>query len=174
MEQIGAAALPVIIGLILAFGFFRGVDVFDAFLAGAKEGIRTSFGIMPTLIGLIVAVNMVRASGLLDMICEAASPLAQWAGVAPELLPLALLRPISGSGASAYTLSLLETFGPDSPTGKIASVLASSTETTFYAVTVYFGAVQCKKLRYTIPAALLGDMTAVVLSVVTVRLFGAG
>lgn len=172
MEQVGAAALPVIVGFIVLFGFFRGVDVFDSFLAGAKEGLQTSMGILPTLIGLIMAVSMVRASGLLELLCGLAAPLAQAAGVSPELLPLAVLRPISGSGASAYTLSLLERFGPDSPTGKIASVLSSSTETTFYAVTVYFGACQVKKMRYTVPAALLGDMAAVVLSVLTVRLWG--
>jgi len=171
MEQIGAAALPVIIGVILLFGFFRDVDVFDAFVSGAKEGIHTSLGILPTLIGLIVAVSMVRASGLLEALCGLAEPLARAAGISPEVLPLALLRPISGSGSSAYTLSLLEQFGPDSETGKIASVLASSTETTFYAVTVYFGACQCKKLRYTLPAALLGDCMAVFLSVLTVKFF---
>lgn len=172
LEQIGAAALPVIVGVILLYGFFRGVEVFDAFLAGAKEGVGASLGILPTLIGLIVAVSLVRASGLLDLLCALAGPLAQLAGVDPELAPLALLRPISGSGSSAFTLSLLERFGPDSETGKIASVLASSTETTFYAITVYFGACQCKKLRYTVPAALLGDMTALVLSVAAVKLFG--
>lgn len=172
MEQVGAAALPVIVGLIVLFGFFKGVDVFDSFLAGAKEGLHTSMNLLPTLIGLIMAVTMVRASGLLDLLCTLAEPLTQAVGVSPELAPLAVLRPISGSGSSAYTLSLLQRFGPDSPTGKIASVLASSTETTFYAVTVYFGACQAKKLRYTIPAALLGDMTAVVLSVLTVRLWG--
>ena len=161
MEQIGAAALPVIIGVILLFGFFKGVDVFDAFVSGAKEGIHTTLGLLPTLIGLIVAVSMVRASGLLDALCALCEPLANAAGISTEVLPLALLRP----------LSLLEQFGPDSETGKIASVLASSTETTFYAVTVYFGAVGCKKLRHTIPAALAGDCMAVVLSVVTVKFF---
>lgn len=171
MERIGAAALPVIVGVILLFGFFKGVDVFDAFVLGAKDGIRTTLSLLPTLIGLIVAVSMVRASGLLDMLCALCGPLAEAAGISREVLPLALLRPVSGSGSSAYTLSLLRQFGPDSETGRIASVLASSTETTFYAVTVYFGAVGCKKLRYTLPAALLGDCMAVVLSVATVKLF---
>lgn len=173
METVGAAALPIMIGVILVFGFVRGVDVFDTFLTGAKEGLSTSLNILPTLIGLIVAVNMVRASGLLDLICGFAEPLAQAAGVSPEIVPLALLRPISGSGASAYTLSLLQRFGPDSQTGQIASVLSSATETTFYAITVYFGVCHCKNLRYTVPAALLGDMVAVVLSVATVYIFGA-
>lgn len=173
MEQVGAAALPVIIGVILMFGFFRGVDVFDAFVSGAKEGIHTTLSLLPTLIGLIVAVSMVRASGLLDVLCQLCGPIAEAAGVSGELLPLALLRPVSGSGSSAYTLSLLRQFGPDSETGRIASVLASSTETTFYAVTVYFGAVGCRRLRYTIPAALLGDCIAVVLSVATVKFLPA-
>lgn len=172
MEAVGAAALPVILGVILVFGFFKGVNVFDAFLSGAKEGISTSLNILPTLIGLIVAVSMVRASGLLDIVCGLAEPLARALGVSPEIAPLAILRPISGSGASAYTLSLLERFGPDSQTGRIASVLAASTETTFYAITVYFGVCQYKKIRYTVPAALLGDVVAVVLSVLTVNYFG--
>lgn len=172
MERVGAAAMPVIIGAILLFGFFKNVDVFDTFLVGAKEGIQTSFRILPTLIGLIVAVSMVRASGLLDMLCSLAEPLARAAGVSPEIAPLALLRPISGSGSSAYTLSVLQQFGPDSEMGKIASVLSSSTETTFYAVAVYFGACGYKKLYYTVPAALLGDAAAVVFSVLTVKFFG--
>ena len=172
MERIGAAALPVLLGAILAFGFFKGVDVFDTFLLGAKEGLHTTLHILPTLIGLIMAVGMVRASGLLEMLCALAQPVAQGLGVNPEILPLALLRPISGSGASAYTLSILEAFGPDSVTGKMASVLAASTETTFYAITVYFGACGCKKLSCAVPAGLLGDAAALIFSVLTVQLFG--
>ncbi len=164
--------MPFIIGCILVFAFCRGADVFDLFLDGAKEGIAASIKILPTFIGLIVAVSMVRASGLLDMVCSLAEPLADAAGVSAEVVPLALLRPISGSGSSAYTMSVLQQFGPDSETGKIASVLSSSTETTFYAVAVYFGACGYKKLRYTVPAALLGDAAAVVFSVLTVKLFG--
>ncbi len=172
MEQLGAAALPVILGGILLFGFFKNVDVFDAFVQGAKEGVTSTIHLMPTLIGLILAVTMVRASGLLDMVCELALPFAQTVGIDPELLPLALLRPVSGSGSSAYTLTLLQQFGPDSETGKIASVLASSTETTFYAITVYFGACGCKKLSYSIPAGLLGDAAALVFSIISVKVFG--
>lgn len=171
-EQLGAAALPLLIGMILLSGFVKGVDIFDSFISGAKEGISTSLGILPTLIGLIIAVNMTRASGLLELICGLLEPVTSGLGIAPELLPLAILRPVSGSGASAYTLSILEQFGPDSPTGKIASVLSASTETTFYAISVYFGSVGCRRLRQTVPAALAGDMMAVVLSVVTVGVFG--
>lgn len=172
MEQVGAAAMPVMVGLILLFGFCKGLNVFDSFLAGAKEGIHTSFGILPTLVGLIVAVSMVRASGLLELISGLGRPVAELAGVSPELLPLALLRPISGSGATAYLAELLEKVGPDSVTGKAASVLAASTETTFYAVTVYFGACRCRRTGWSIPAALTGDVVATVLAVATVTLFG--
>lgn len=171
MEQIGAAAMPVIAGVILLFGFIKNVDVFDTFLLGAREGIEATVKILPTLIGLIAAVSVVRASGLLEMLCTIARPLTDAVGVSPEIVPLAILRPISGSGSSAYTMSVLQKFGADSETGKIASVLSSSTETTFYAVAVYFGACGCKKLRYTVPAALMGDFTAVVMSVLTVKLF---
>ena len=164
MAEVGAAALPVLVGLILLFGYVKGVPVFDTFLSGAKEGVRTSLKLLPTLVGLLVAVSMVRASGLLELLCAPLAPLS------PELLPLALLRPISGSGASAYTLDLLQRFGPDSPTGQMASVLSSSTETTFYAVAVYFGACGYRRLRHTLPAALLGDFTALVFSILTVKL----
>ena len=172
MAQVGAAALPVMVGVILLFGFAKGVPVFDVFLTGAKEGLRTSLNLLPTLIGLIAAVTMVRASGLLEALCQALQPLAAAAGISPELLPLALLRPISGSGASAYTLDLFRQFGPDSETGRIASVLSASTETTFYAVAVYFGSCGYRRLGYTVPAALLGDLTALVCSIVTVKFLG--
>lgn len=172
MEQLGAAALPVILGVILVFGFFKDVDVFDSFVQGAKEGVSATLHLMPTLIGLILAVSMIRASGLLEMLCHLAGPLARAAGVDPELLPLALLRPVSGSGSSAYALDLLRLFGPDSETGKIASVLSSSTETTFYAITVYFGACGCKKLSYSVPAGLLGDAAALAFSILSVKVFG--
>ena len=172
MEQVGAAALPVMLALILVFGFLKNVDVFDAFVLGAKEGIHTTLSLLPTLIGLILAVTVVRASGLLEVLCDLAQPLAQAVGVDPELLPLALLRPVSGSGSSAYTLTLLRQFGPDSETGKIASVLSASTETTFYAITVYFGACGCKKLSYSVPAGLLGDAAALFFSIISVKVFG--
>ena len=111
MAQVGAAALPVMVALILLVGFAKGVPVFDVFLTGAKEGLRTSLNLLPTLIGMIAAVTMLRASGLLEALCTLLQPLAAAVGVSPELLPLALLRPISGSGASAYTLDLFRQFG---------------------------------------------------------------
>lgn len=170
MQNIGAAAMPVIIGIIVLFGFVKDVDVFDSFVFGAKEGIASSIKILPTLIGLVMAVSMVRASGLLELLCTLAEPLTRAVNVSPEIAPLALLRPVSGSGSSAYTLSVLQKLGADSETGKIASVLSASTETTFYAIAVYFGACGYKRLKYTVPAALLGDAVTVIISVLTVKL----
>ena len=172
MDKLGIYVVPVAVLLMVAFGVVRRVPVFDTFVEGAKEGLQSCFSILPTLVGLLMAVSMVRASGLLELLCVPLAPVAESLGVSPELLPLALLRPISGSGASAYTLDLLQRFGPDSPTGQMASVLSSSTETTFYAVAVYFGACGYRRLRHTLPAALLGDFTALVFSILTVKLLG--
>lgn len=169
MEKIASSALPVIIGIILIYGFIKGVDVFDTFVDGAKNGLTTTGKILPTLIGLIIAVNMLRASGLLDAVCNVLAPLAQSIGAPGELVPLALLRPVSGGGASAYAYTILKEYGPDSIIGKMASVLTSASETTFYAIAVYFGATRYKKLAYTVPAALLGDLTVFFISIIAVK-----
>lgn len=170
MEKIAGAALPVLVGVILLFGFVKGVDVFDCFTEGAKGGLTASAKILPTLIGLIIAVTMLRASGLLDAVCSLVGPLAEKIGAPAELVPLALLRPVSGGGATAYAYSLLKEYGADSMLGKMAAVLTSASETTFYAVAVYFGATKYKKLSYTVPAALLGDMTVFLVAVAAVRI----
>ena len=171
MEQVGAAALPVIVGLIVLFGFFKGVDVFDSFLAGAKEGLHISMNLLPTLIGLIMAVTMVRASGLLDLLCALAEPLTQAVGVSPELAPLAVLRPISGSGAMVLFNDILATYGPDSFIGRVASVMEGSTETTFYTIAVYYGATKVHRTRHTLPSALSADLAGIIMSAVAVRMF---
>lgn len=170
MEQIAACALPLVMGIILIHGYLTGTNVFDCFVTGAKEGIRTTVKLLPTLIGLIIAVTMLQTSGLLDAIAALFRPLATQLGIAPELAPLAFLRPISGSGSSAYTIGLLQQFGPDSETGIIASVMSAATETTFYAIAVYFGATAYKQYRYTLPAALLGDVVTVIVAILSVKL----
>ena len=126
MAEVGAAALPVLVGLILLFGYVKGVPVFDTFLSGAKEGLRTSLKLLPTLVGLLMAVSMVRASGLLELLCVPLAPLAESLGVSPELLPLALLRPISGSGGLRLHLGFapaLWSRQPDRPDGLGALLL---------------------------------------------------
>lgn len=173
MADFGAYAVPAVIGAIVLFGFLRKVPVFDTFVEGAKEGLRTSVSILPTLIGLIMAVSMLSASGALDLFSSLLAPASNLLGLPPQVMPLALIKPFSGSGSTAVLTQIYKDSGPDSFAGRVASVMAGSTETTFYAVAVYYGAVGIKKTRHTIPAALLGDVTACILSALTVHLFFA-
>ncbi len=170
MAGVAAGCVPVLLGAILLAGILKGVPVFQLFLRGAREGLASSFRILPTLLGLILAVTVLRASGLLELLGGALGGALQGLGLSPDLIPLALLRPVSGGGAMAYTADLLRQAGPDSLTGRVASVLAASTETSFYAISVYFGAVGVRRIRWTAAAALIGDGVAAVLSVATVLL----
>ena len=171
MDKIGVFAVPGAVLCIVLFGFLRKVPVFDAFVSGAKEGLRSSVSILPALIGLIMAVSMLSASGALDLLSSFLSPAAGFLGMPAQAMPLALIRPVSGSGATAVLSQILKDCGPDSFAGRVASVMSGSTETTFYAVAVYYGAVDIKRTRHTIPAALTGDLTACIVSALTVRLF---
>ena len=162
--------MPIFIVTVVIFGFVKKVELFDAFTAGAKDGIFTLIKIAPTLVGLIVAVNMLKASGLTDMLVGLITPITDSLGFPSGIVPMVLLRPISGGGSTALLTGIYRDFGPDSFTGKVASVLAGSTETTFYAIAVYFGAVNIKKIRHTLIAALSADFTAAIMAVLTVRL----
>ena len=162
--------MPCIIGFIILFGFVKKVPIFDTFLNGAKEGLESTFSIAPSLIGLIVAVSMLKASGVLDIITYLLEPIGNLIAIPKETIPLMLLRPISGSGALALVDSILKSCGPDSFSGRVASVMMGSTETTFYAIAVYFGAAGIKNSRHTIPAALTADFTSFIMSVLMVRL----
>ena len=157
--------------VFVLFGLIKRVGVFDAFLVGAKEGLTTAYTILPTLVGLITAVTMLRASGAVDVLTELITPVAQKLGFPAEIVPVAVLRPISGGGSTALLVGIMEQFGADSFPGRIVSVMAGSTETTFYAIAVYYGAVGVKKSRHTLLAGLMADFTAVVFSVLTTRLF---
>ena len=163
--------IPSVIILILLFGIVRKVSVFDTFLEGAKEGLHSSVSILPSLVGLLMAVTMLKASGILDLFTQWIAPAASFLGFPLEVLPLALLRPISGSGSTALLTQIFDEYGPDSLIGWTASVMAGSTETTFYAIAVYYGSVGIKKLRCTIPAALLADLTCCVVAVLTTHFF---
>ena len=163
--------IPLFIAVAVVFGIVKKVPLFDAFVSGAKDGIRTLLRIAPTLVGLIVAVDMLKASGFTDLVCGAVSPVADSLGFPKEIVPMVLLRPVSGGGSTALLTNIYKDFGPDSFAGKVASVLAGSTETTFYAIAIYFGSVKVKKTRHTLIAALSADLTAAITAVITVRLF---
>ncbi len=157
--------LPIFIFLILLSGFFRKTDQYACFIEGAKDGILTGLQILPALIALLAAINMMKASGLMELLVKQLSPLASLLHIPTEILPLMLMRPVSGSGSLAIVSDLLKTYGPDSKIGLIAAVMMGSTETTFYAISVYFSAAGIKKARYTVLAALIADFVGMMLSI---------
>ncbi len=171
MAAINHFIIPVIIGGIFLYGIYRGVNTFDAFLAGAKEGLSTVVSITPALICLLTAVAMFKASGALDVLSWGLGPLAEGLGLPREVIPLALLRPISGSGAMVLFNDILATYGPDSFIGRVASVMEGSTETTFYTIAVYYGATKVHRTRHTLPSALSADLAGIIMSAVAVRMF---
>lgn len=170
MNVIGGYVLPVLIFSIVVYGLFKGVNVFECFVEGAKEGAVTLYNIMPSLIGLIVSVTMLRESGALDILTWIFSPFSRLTGIPSEVAPLAVLSPISGSGALGMYESLLTHNGVDNYIERVASIMMGSTETTFYAITLYYGAVDVKNTRYTVPSALSADLTSFVMSSWIVRL----
>lgn len=155
---------------IVAYGMSKRINVYDCFTEGARDGLESMFGIIAPLVGLMVAISMFRASGALELISRLLKPLTDLIGMPSDVLPLALLRPVSGSGSIALVTDILKNHGPDSLEGKIASVMMGSTETTFYTVAVYFGAVGIKQLRHTVKSALLADFTGMLLAVYITRL----
>ena len=161
--------VPISVGFILLFGMIKRTKIFDAFIEGAIEGMHTLYMIIPTITGLVVAVEMLQKSGAIDLVCKMAEPLADFFNFPKEIVPMAVLRPVSGSGATALLTNIFENYGPDPFPGQIASVLAGSSETTIYAVTMYFGSVGITKTRHTLWVGLLADLTALVMSIVTVK-----
>ena len=159
LHSLSASVMPVIFLIIIGFSMIKKVDIFDAFLCGAKDGLKSLFSILPALVGLIAAISMFRASGALEFLTTLLSPVTRLLGIPAQIMPLALLRPVSGSGALAIVGDLLTSAGPDSMVGHIASVIMGSTETTFYTLAVYYGAVKIKNSRHSVPAALCADLT---------------
>jgi spore maturation protein B len=165
---------PLIIAGVALYGAARRVDVYGAMVHGAAEGIQTLVHIAPALIALMAAVYMLRASGALELASGALAPVLGKLGLPAQLLPLMLVRPISGSAALGVGADLIEQYGPDSTLGRMAAVMLGSTETTFYTVAVYFGAVGITKTRYAVPAALCADFVGFLAAAWAVRVcFGA-
>lgn len=170
--NIGIYVIPAVLFIIIVFALIKKLPVFDLFLQGARQGIGSVFKIIPSIIGLVCAVSMLRASGLLDALIALVSPVLEPLGFPAELLPLSLLRPVSGGGSLAVLDDIYKNFGADSFIGRAASVMMGSTETTFYAIAVYYGSIGISKTRHTVPAALMADFTGMAMAVLSVRLFG--
>ena len=166
--------VPLTICAVALWGAARRVDVYGALVQGVGSGLETLVRIVPSLIGLLTAVYMLRASGALDLAAQALGPLMERLGLPAELLPLMLVRPVSGSAALGVGAELMETYGPDSALGRTAAVMLGSTETTFYTIAVYFGAVGITRTRYAVPAALCADLAGFLASAWAVRLCFGG
>jgi len=163
-----ALLLFFIVGIPL-YGFYKKLPVFDLFVDGAKQGFETVIRIVPYLIAMLVAIGMLRASGFFELMAQVLSPLLSAIGMPAELLPLALVRPFSGSAANGVMAELIHENGGDSLIAKTAATMMGSTETTFYVIAVYFGAVGIKKTRYAIPAGLLADAAGIIAAVLICR-----
>lgn len=169
--RLSELVVPLLLCFVGVYGASRRVDVYGALTRGAEEGLGVLLRILPSLVGLLTAVYMFRASGAMEFLGKLLAPLLTALGIPPECAPLLLIRPISGSGALAVGSELMERCGVDSYAGRVAAVMLGSSETTFYTVAVYCGAAGITKTRYTIPAALLADGVMFLLSAHAVRLF---
>lgn len=157
-DVVANSAIPFIIVIVAVVGMARGVKVYETFIEGAKEGFDVAVRIIPYLVGILVAVGMVRAAGLLDLLGRALSPVMALVGVPAETLPMVLVRPLSGSGADGVMVELMKTHGADSVPATTAAVMSGAADTTFYILAVYFGSVGVERIRHALWAGLLGDL----------------
>ena len=159
-------AMPFIIVIIIIYGLIEKNNVFDTFIDGAKEGIEIVLNIFPTLIGLFLAIGTLRSAGVIDAFVKILMPFINQFGFPSNIMPLALLRPISGSASIAVATDIMKNFGVDSKIGFIASILMGSTETTIYTIAVYSSSIGVKKTRFVLLASLIADIVGIILSVV--------
>jgi len=170
LSTISIWIIPTFIFVILLTATWKKVPTYEAFTEGAKEGVKLSFSIIPYLVGMLVSIKVFRESGALDFFINLFRPLFSFFYIPTEILPLALIRPLSGNGALAMTSDLIATYGPDSFIGRLASTMQGSTDTTFYVLTVYFGAVGIKKMGDALKVGLSADVIGIIASIIIVRL----
>lgn len=158
-------ALPMSILIIIIWGIKEKISIFDVFLEGARDGIEIVFKLFPTLIGLFVAIGLLRSSGIIDFIINILAPITNFFNIPKEIMPLALLRPVSGSASIAVGTDIMQTYGVDSKIGLIVSTIMGSTETTLYTIAVYTSIVNIKKIRFVLVSALFADLVGMLISV---------
>jgi spore maturation protein B len=173
MNTISLWLIPLLIGFILFYGTIKKVPTYEVFVEGGKEGVKIAVQLIPFLVGMIIAISIFRASGALDYMITFMKPFLHVIGVPSEIVPLALIRPISGSAGLSVTTDLIATYGPDSFIGRLASTIQGSTDTTLYILTVYFGAVGIRKMRYALKVGLWADLIGIICSIMFVSMFFA-
>ncbi|HEU5138960.1 MAG TPA: spore maturation protein [Bacillales bacterium] len=162
--------IPVLIGFVLVYGTMKKVPTYETFVEGGKEGFKTAVQIIPYLVGMLVAIQVFRASGAMAFFVGLMKPALEAVGFPAEVVPLALLRPISGTGALGMTTDLIKEYGPDSFIGRLASTMQGSTDTTLYVLTVYFGAIGIRKMGDALKVGLLADFVGIIAAFVIVSL----
>jgi spore maturation protein B len=162
--------IPLMLVGFPLYGLYKRVPVYEAFVEGAKEGFTVAVRIIPYLVAILFAIGMFRASGAMDFLAGALRPVLGLVGFPSEVLPMAIIRPLTGSGSAGLVADMIRQYGEDSIFVKMAAVMFGSTETTFYVIAVYFGAVNIKKTRHAVPAGLTADIAAMLVAVWTVRL----
>ena len=173
IDVISVFVLPTLIVGFPLYGLYKRVPVYEEFVEGAKEGFDVAVRIIPYLVAILFAIGMFRASGAMDFLIDGLRPLLAVVGIPAEVIPMGIIRPLTGSGSAAVVLDMINQFGEDSILVKMAATMFGSTETTFYVIAVYFGAAGIKKTRHAVPVGLIADATAFVAAVFVVRwLFG--
>lgn len=165
MDFIANFAIPGVILIIVIIAWLRGVHVFDVFVEGAKEGARTAFDVLPVMVGIIAAVSVINASGLIDVLTNLIKKPFQLLGISPELIPILIIRPFSGSASLGLFSELIKTHGADSYLGRALSTIMGSSETVLYTLAVYFGAANVKNTRHAVPAALISSYAGILAAI---------
>jgi spore maturation protein B len=169
-DYIIKSIIGIIILAVVVYGMIKGIKVYECFVEGAKEGLSICIRIFPYLLAMLVAIAVFRESNALTYFIALVSPVVKLIGLPPEIVPLLLIKPLSGSGALGVLSDILIKYGADSFIGRLSSVIMGTTETIFYTLTVYFGAVNIKKIRHTLWAAMLADLTAIIMALTLTRL----
>ncbi len=170
LNVISIAAIPMMITLIIGHGYIKGVKLYDEFVEGAKDGFKTVVRIMPCLIAIFLAIGIFKESGALNFLSKILGPPAKLIGIPNEVIPLVILKPISGSGSLAMVKDIINSYGPDSLAGRVASTMLGSSETIFYTMAIYFGAVGIKKSRYTLICAMMSHLAGVIAAAIICRI----
>ena len=169
-DYFATLVIPALVIAIPIYGMIRKVRVYESFVEGAKEGFKVGVMIIPYLVAIFVAINMFKESGAMESMENMLRPVLTWIGFPPEVLPMAIIRPLTGGGSAGVVADLAKEYGTDSLITRMAGTMFGSTETTFYVLAVYFGAVNVKKTRHALPAGLIADIVAIFLSVYIIRL----
>ncbi|GMQ81098.1 MAG: spore maturation protein [Rhodothermia bacterium] len=168
IDILSVFVLPALIVGFPIYGLIKKVPVYEEFVEGAKDGFEVAITIIPYLVAILFAIGMFRASGAMEFLIDGIRPVLGFIGVPPEVLPMMIFRPLTGSGSAGIVLDMIQEFGEDSILVKMAATMFGSTETTFYVIAVYFGAVNVKRTRHAVPAGLIADFTALLLAVYVV------